>query len=224
MDYQGNSNKAKGEGKKDDLPEKNLEPVVASGVVVKKRSIGRKAKDLFIVGDFRSVVAHVITNTIIPEARNLFFDIVVEGAARTFFPDGNYRSRMSNPGRQSRVSYNNYHSNPIRPDVREASYRERTAPPVPNHPRGGPMHPTTLTTEFIFSSKDEAELVIERLNDILDVGYQTVSVADLKELLGLPGDHIDQKWGWISLADVRITQIREGYLVVFPPPEAILYT
>ena len=58
------------------------------------------------------------------------------------------------------------------------------------------------------------------MNDIIDT-YEVVTVADLNELVGFPTNHVDNKWGWSYLADVQVRQIREGYLIDFPPAEPI---
>lgn len=69
-------------------------------------------------------------------------------------------------------------------------------------------------------SRDEAELVIERLSDILE-NYDVASVADLYDLVGLPTTYIDNKWGWTNLAYANVRQVREGYLIDLPQAEPI---
>lgn len=73
---------------------------------------------------------------------------------------------------------------------------------------------------LVLSNKEEAELVLERMNDIL-IEFGVVSVMDLKELMGLPIDHVDQKWGWLDLPEAHIRQIREGYTLDLPEPSIV---
>jgi len=73
---------------------------------------------------------------------------------------------------------------------------------------------------IILGTRGEAEIVVERLGDILDK-YEFVSYGDLMDLLGLPSTPIDQKWGWTYLTNVVVRQVRNGYLIEFPQPEYI---
>lgn len=73
---------------------------------------------------------------------------------------------------------------------------------------------------IILSTRDEAERVLEQLMLIIDK-YEVTSIADLRELVGLPTTHVDQKWGWDRLNDVVIRQVREGYLLDLPPADQI---
>jgi hypothetical protein len=72
----------------------------------------------------------------------------------------------------------------------------------------------------IVGTREEAELVIERLIDVLDK-YDVVSLAALYELLGLETSYIDNKWGWTNLSSAQVRQIRQGYLLELPPLEEI---
>lgn len=74
--------------------------------------------------------------------------------------------------------------------------------------------------DIVVGTREEAELVVERLGDILET-YDVVSLADLNELLGLQTSPIDNKWGWTFIKNVPIRQIRQGYLLELPPLEEI---
>lgn len=203
MDYQGNANKDKEPSK---VPEKNVEKVISGEVVVKKKSLGRKFKDTFIEADFKSVVKYVISDVLLPAARNMIVDASTKGIERMMYGDSAIRRRNFGPG--PRVTYNN----PINRGYRNApaSRAPGGAVPISRHSRD----------EFVLSSREEAEIVLERMNDIIDK-YEVVSVADLNELVGFPTSHVDNKWGWGYLGDVQIRQIREGYLMDLPPAEPI---
>ncbi len=51
--------------------------------------------------------------------------------------------------------------------------------------------------------------------------YETVSVADLYELLGVEASYTDEKWGWVDLRDAGIRRVRDGYLLDLPKPESL---
>lgn len=206
VDYQGNSNQKK---QKENLPEKNIEPVVAQGeVVVKKPSIGRKFRDLFVAADFKSVVSYVTYEIIIPAAKNMFVDTVSKGAARMTY--GEPRSRQ-NYGQGTKFSY----QTPVNRAPRETSLPYR-----PNQPAIGMRSSRRSMDAFVLSDQAQADEVLERMADILDT-YQQVTVMDLHELLGLPTTPMDNNWGWVDLSTAHVRQIREGYLIELPEAEHI---
>jgi hypothetical protein len=80
--------------------------------------------------------------------------------------------------------------------------------------------PRREMNQIILYSRSEAENVLERLTDIID-RYETVSVADLYQLLQLESSPIDNKWGWTYLHNTEIRQVREGFLLDLPPVEPL---
>ncbi len=74
--------------------------------------------------------------------------------------------------------------------------------------------------EFVFASKEEAEHVLERMNNIIKL-YKVTYVEDLKDLVGIPTTYIDDRWGWNNLLEVKIKKNRKGYLINFPPAKLI---
>lgn len=203
QDYTGNSKKAKETPK---VPAKNVEKVVVGEVVVQKKSLGRKFRDLFIEADFKSVVSYVASDVLLPAARNMIVDSATKGIERMMYGESAVRRR--NYGHGSRITYNN----PINRGYRDSAPSRRTMPT---------RSIQRSREDFVLSSREEAELVLERMNDIIDT-YEVVSVADLNDLVGHPTSHVDNKWGWVDLGHVQIRQIREGYLIDFPPAEEIV--
>jgi len=74
--------------------------------------------------------------------------------------------------------------------------------------------------DLVLVSREEAEMVVERLIDIMDK-YDVATVADLYDLVGLPSTHIDNKWGWTAGGGIEVRQVRDGYVIDLPPVEAI---
>lgn len=204
-DYQGNSKKSK---EAQNTPPKVIEKVVVGEVIIPKKSLGRKFKDIFIEADFKTVVKYVVSDVLLPAARNTIVDASTKGIERLLYGDSAMRRRnygSSGP----RITYNN----PIDRGYR-SSGPSRFAPPVSPEPRSLQSNRET----FILSSREEAELVVEQMVLIIDQ-YDTASVADLNQLVGIQTSHTDNKWGWSNLNNVQIRQIREGYLIDFPPAE-----
>lgn len=211
-DYTSNSKKAK-EAKVPNTA-KNIEKVVVGEVLVQKKPIGRKFRDMLIAADFKSVFGHVVHNIFIPAAKNMLVDSAAKGAELMVYGEASRTRRGPIHGPGPRVTYNS-------PINRGYGYRDprdhRTAPPV----EIGPRRSSRLDrTDYILSSREEAETVLERMSDIIDQ-YEVATVGDLNELVGFPTTHIDNKWGWIYLGDVQIRQIREGFMIDFPPAEPL---
>jgi len=203
-DYQGNSKKSK-----EPKPEKQLEKVVTGTVIIQKRTLGQKIKDTFVEADIRTVLKYVATDVLLPAARNMIVDASSKGVERLIYGERAIRSR--NFGHGPRITYND----PINRDWTRRDYRDpRTSPP------GRSRIPRAGRNDYLLQTREEAELVLERMQDVLDM-YKVVSVADLNELVGFPTTHIDHKWGWEFLGDAQVRPIREGFLIDLPPAEAI---
>lgn len=138
---------------------------------------------------------------------------MTKGGERVLFGESAIRRRNYGAGTGPRITYNN----PIDRGYRSTAYASpRHAPPVSPEPRGARHN----QNNYILTTREEAEMVLERMIDIID-NYDVVSVAELNILVGEQGSHVDNKWGWIYLTDVQIRQVREGFLIDFPPAEPI---
>ncbi|MET0786533.1 MAG: hypothetical protein ABWY25_07505 [Paenisporosarcina sp.] len=209
MDYQGNTNKDK-----EPKPDKQIEKVVTGEVIQKPKSIGHKFKTIFFGGTLKNSVNYVTGDIVLPAIRDLVVDAIANGAKRMVYGESMYRRRVSEY--RPRVSYNNpvYRGSPLAPrDPREI-------------PRGNLPDQSRYRQErreandLIIPSREEAELVLERLIDIIDK-YDAASLADLYDLMGLPTSPIDNKWGWTSLGKVEVRQVREGYVIDLPELESM---
>jgi hypothetical protein len=72
--------------------------------------------------------------------------------------------------------------------------------------------------EIVLDQRAEAEEVIDRLFDVVN-RYESATVADLYELVGLSSTHTDNNWGWTDLTGAGVSRIRGGYLLDLPEPE-----
>lgn len=204
MDYQGNSNKEK--DAKNNPPKKELEKVVSGEVVMKPKALGGRFKSIFFGGDISTAIQYVGAEVLLPALRNLVVETISKGADRLIYGDSGRRPR-SNYG--PRVQYNN----PI-----NRSGFQRNLPDRRSMDRWSRDQKTP--EDVIVASREDADMVVERLTDIVD-SYDVVSMADLYELLGLPSSHIDNKWGWTNLSSIEVRQVREGYRISFPPLEEV---
>jgi len=207
-DYQGNSKKHQNP---DSPPPKVIEQVVVSKVIVQKKGNWRKFKEMFLEADIKTVTRVVATSILLPAAKNMLLD-AWKGAGENLFYGESAVRRRNYGGPTSHTTYNRPVSRAYS-DVAPTRY----APQVTSHPR---LSPRQTQDALILTTREEAELVLERMNDVIE-RYDVVSIADLNELIGHESSHTDCKWGWYRLGNVRITQIREGFLIDFPATEPI---
>jgi hypothetical protein len=208
-DYQG-----PGKPKKEDSLDKKIEKVISGEVVERKIGLGARFKSIFFGGDFKTTVSYVAADVVFPAIRNMMADASKGAIDRFIYGDSAYPRRRQGSEYRARVQYNNPISR-VAVDPRDPR-RPAYLPDQPPLPRGTRQD----APEFILQSRDEAELVLERLRDIVDQ-YEAASVADLHDLLGLPQSHVDQKWGWTMLNTATITQVRDGFLLELPLLESL---
>ncbi len=170
-DYTGNSRKERDKKQNQRTPQ---ERVVSGEVVQKPKSVGRKFKDIFFGGDAKHAAQYVVAEVLLPSLRNLLVDAVTRGSERLVY--GETRGRRP-------TQYTNYGGTrysvggPTNPWSRPEQSR------VPLPPRGRQNRHDI--NDIIVTTREEADLVMERMIDILDK-YQVASLGDLYELLGLP--------------------------------------
>lgn len=73
---------------------------------------------------------------------------------------------------------------------------------------------------MILRTRPEAELILERLFDILEK-FEMVTVADFYDLLNEKATPQDEKYGWLALRGASIRRVRGGYLIDLPTPEVL---
>lgn len=194
---------------------KNVERIVQGEVTRRKKPLSKRLADVFVGGNPRSVGSFVTADVILPAVKDAIADAVSQGVERLIFGEGRSTSRRT--GRmpsQSHINYNRYSNsstvggNPAlrgREEPRELSRRARASHNF---------------DEVILATRVEADEVIERLYDIVSQ-YESATVADLYDLIGVEGQWTDDKWGWRDLRGADIARVRNGYLLNLPRPEPL---
>lgn len=188
-----------------------VDKVVTGEVVKRPKSLGRKFKDVFIGGEFKSAARYIAADVLLPALRNLVVDTTTKGIERIIYGES-AAARRRTPEYRPRTQY----SSPIwrgDPRDRDRAYLPKQPPYIPR----GSRH---QVGEVIVSTREEAEMVVEALTEIISK-YDVASVGDLNDLLGLATTYVDNNWGWTFLNSVVIRQIREGYLIDLPPAEPL---
>ena len=190
-DYASNSFKSKEERAK--LENKHVEKAVSNAVKPRRKSELRKLTDIFVPEDVASIKRYIWSDVVIPAIKDAIEDVVhafLRGSG------GGSREKKSIPA--TRISYRNYYE----------SGKDRRAVEMP---RGS----TYDYNDYIIETRGEAEDVLYRMDDLIDT-YGSVSVADFYDLLGVPGNYTDNKYGWKNLRDAKIEHVREGYTIRLP--------
>lgn len=206
MDYQGNSNKDKDKKVRQPREDKVIEKVVTGNVIQKPPTLGHKFKATFFGGEFKGAMRYLAADVLLPAFRNLLVDATTKGVERVVYGESSARRHRPFDYR-SRVQYNS----PLM-----ARPERARLPDQPLYTR----QTRRETGDLVLASREEADLVLERLIDIVDK-YEVASVADLYELTGLPASHVDHKYGWTYLNNTEIRQVRDGFLLDLPPAEEI---
>lgn len=209
--FPGNSKSAKSKGPKEERPPKNIEKVVVGGAIKKPKSLGERAKGLFLGSEIKTAGSYVFTDVLVPALRNLVVDSATKGIERVVYGD-NARPGRSHIGQggQSRISY----STPLQ--------RGAYSTPISNRPlsRTDLGRRRNAIDDIIIKNRPEAEMVMERLGETIEQ-YGSASLADMYEMVGLPSSYTDNDWGWVSLANAHVRPCRDGYLLDLPPVEPI---
>jgi hypothetical protein len=208
MDYQGNSKRAR-EASEPKEP-KVIEKVVTGEVIKRERSFGQKFKNIFFGGEFKSSMKYVAADVLLPALRNMLFDSASRGAERLIYGDAPARGRPRHTDYRSRYQY----SGP-------ATYQDPRYMRPAALPDQRPMRQVRReTNDYIVSTRNEADEIIERLGDILEK-YGVATLSDLHQLMGLPTSPIENKWGWTYLNNAEVRQVRDGFLLDLPPTEEV---
>lgn len=187
---------------------------VTTSAVQRKMSIGRRIKNALVVDDAQSIGAYLLEDVVIPTVKTLISDIAVGAIERALY--GEARGR---PMSSSRISgrgytpYNRIYSSGSRvtpPDDGPGDKRELSRDARRSHDFG----------EIVFESRAEAYEVLDRLNDQIK-SFDVATVGDLLDLSGITATHVDENWGWRTLATAQVRRVRNGYILDLERPVKI---
>ena len=210
-EYKSNSHKSKEhrqEAKKEELSvkKKRFEPVISGGAKLQKKSGLRKIADTFIAEDFKTVKDYLWSDIAVPKLKQLLFDMVVNGAAKTF-------------GVQDR---RNQSVNTANPPYRRY-YDERNNQRNLESVRYGYQQNAANYDDIIFSTRGDAELVLETMEEAVSV-YGFVTILGMYDMAGcdctmMP--HTYDKYGWTNLKQAKVERTQDGWYIRLPRPAAI---
>jgi hypothetical protein len=193
-----NSHKGRAEAKVADTVSdgKRVEKIVRGKVRTKKNEV-RRFTDVFLAEDISNVKEYIIFDILAPIIKRGFYDLIVSSLDITLFGG---RGQNGKRPTADKVSYRDYNSMSRRDD------------------RGSSSRTTSGYSydDIILETRGEAEAVLSRLDEIMEE-YQIVRVADLYDLVGITGEHTDNKYGWTNIRNAEIERLRDGgYRIKMP--------
>lgn len=196
MEYPSNSHSAN----KKEAPRK-IEKVIQGSVRQRKKSLGRKFSESFLDEDSKSVSGYVIYDVIVPAIKSMLADMVGGGIEMLLFGETK-GSRTRRDRGKSYVSYSSFYRDRDRDsrDRRDTSYRRQA------------QHDFD---DIVLDSRGEGEAVLSQLADLVD-DYGSACVSDLYQLVGLPTNYTDNKYGWTNLSRATVERTRDGYILNLP--------
>lgn len=183
--------------------DRNVERVTSGEPVRRKKSLRRQFGETFVAGDAKSALKYVVLDVLLPAAKDMIVDAGAQGIEKLIYGDSRRRGSMHpQSGPTGYVQYNRFSGSRQTSSQRALSRQGRARHDF---------------DEIVLDSRAEAEEVIDRLFDLVS-RYDTATVADLYELVGLASSHTDHKWGWTDIRGAGVSRIRDGYLLDLPDP------
>jgi|SRR3954464_3517466 len=205
-DFPPNSNASKS-------PAKNIQRVTSGEPTRRKKSLRKQFTETFIAGDARSSVRYVVLDIMIPAARDMVLDSGLGFLEKLMV--GESRRRGSTPPLSGATGYVDYRR--VGGGIASAMGNRFVGPQRVANRQSRLAH---NFDDIVIESRAEAEMVIDQLMEVVS-RYGSATVADLYELVGLPTNHTDNRWGWTNLLGAGVTRIRNGFLLDLPDPHPI---
>lgn len=178
---------------------------VAQGKI-RKEGLLKKFGRYILEDTIETAKEHTIKEILIPGIRNLLFDTFNEMVATMLFgddaprPTAGYRSAT---GRKvGHTSYDKYYDDKQsrRGNPKTAAYRE-----MPRDP-----------DDIILPSRAAVYNVLDEVDSIIRK-YGQASIAQFYDAAGITGEWTDNRYGWENLNGVKISKVRDGYMIIMPP-------
>lgn len=204
-DLRPNSNKYKNDLLNNETSKgrEKLKPVVKKGGVVStKKPLGQKFKDSFMGEDAKEVKDY------------LFFDIIVPGIKNAFMSTLNMLL-FGEPYYDNRRTYDRRHRERRQNYSYDSLYRNSSDNRRSERRRRDRYYEEDERVDYrhiVLDTRDDAEEVIFQMRErIRKEGC--VTIAELLDLVDVPGNFNDNNWGWDDERDIGLRRISSGYLI-----------
>ena len=184
---------------------KRVSPVVNRDQVVStKKPLGKRFAETFLAEDMKDVKTWLWKDVIVPGIANAILD----GLSMMFFGETTSRDRKRRRDRDDRTNYSSYYRGSS--DRRDRDSRRRRDDRYDSDDR-------VDFRNIVLRERADAEHVIEELRSRIRKN-DSASVADLLDLIDVPGRYTDNNWGWDDERDIGIRRVSNGYLIDVAEP------
>jgi hypothetical protein len=204
-EFPSNSKRQRREEPQERSKEVKIARVVHSEVVRRKKPLGKRLREMVIGDEETSVSEYLLAEVLIPNIKDLLYDLTTMGVERRLYGDVRPSSRRHRrPGggggdnfRYDRVSRER--------DSRPQLSRQARA----RHDFG----------EIVIPTRAEALEVLDGMYDLLEK-YEQVTVGNLLEMVGEPSHYTDERYGWTDLQGSGVRRVPGGgFLLDLPRTE-----
>lgn len=209
MDYPGNSFSQNPRAEPPKQEDKKVEKVIRGEAVRRKKSVGRRFREMFISGNAKEAMGTIFMEVLVPRMKDTIQDVFEQGLANMLWGDARsiHRRYGRRPNPYGYVDY----SSPSRTIFRDPRREE----PRKMSRRAQLSHDFD---EIILEKRVEAEEVLNNLFELIN-RFNVATVGDLYDLVGFESNYIDRQWGWEDIRGAGISHIKGGYLLDLPRPE-----
>lgn len=166
----------------------------------KKRGFLSRVKDTILPDDVDDVATYIVCDFIIPGLRDFAWNVGRDLLESFTIGCGTGRGYSSSYGRSSYGRSRDYGS----------YYRSQS------QRRSNRVSGSNDFQEYILSSREEAEDVLDEMMEILD-HEMFVSIADYYDIIGVKSSGFtDNNFGWENLSSARVGRARDGYILNLP--------
>lgn len=186
---------------------KKTKPVVSrEGVVSTKKPLSKKMAETFMSEDAKDVKSWLLMDVIIPGIKNTVLDMI----QMMFFGEiDSRRHGRDRRDRYDRTSYSSY-------------YRGNSSSSRSSYSRSSrDRYDSDDRVDFrniVLRVRGDAERVVDEMKERIHKDG-SASVADLLDLIDVPGRYTDNNYGWDDERDIGIRRVSNGYLIDVSEPK-----
>lgn len=181
-------------------------PVVDRDQIVStKKPLSKKFAEAFMTEDTKDVKTWLLMDVLIPGVKNTVLDVL----SMMFFGEMDSRSRRTRRDYNDRVNYSSYYRG-------SSSLKDRDSRRRRNNRYDSDDH--VDFRNIVLRQRADAEHVIEGMRERIR-NNDSASVADLLDLIDVPGRYTDNNWGWDDERDIGIRRVSSGFLIDVAEPK-----
>lgn len=201
-----NSHKYKNEKRKEEKEKKTSPIVDRSQIVSTKKPIGKKFAETFFSEDIKDIKDWLIKDVLLPGIQTTILDTI----SMMFFgvTNSNNKSRWSKTYNDDYTNYRSYYKSTNSKNIRSGNDRDN----------GYASDNRVDFRNIILRNRDDAENIIEEMRRRIR-NENSVSVAELFDLIDIPGRYTDNNWGWDDERDIGIRRVSSGFLIDVAEPK-----